>query len=99
MGGSFIKQPYEEFQFPNEWAGKLPTGASLSTAALSAVDEDGNDASTLVLQSTTGTISGTQVIIGVKAGAAGKKYKITDRVVLSNADKLEDDIWMYVEEK
>lgn len=93
---AFSKQPAEQYTIAVEFSGKLPTGASLASGAVSAVDEDENNASSTVLGSTSATIAGTQAKVLVKAGTDGKTYKVTFLMTLSNGDKLEEDLQMRV---
>ena len=98
----FTKQPAEQYRIAVEFAGKLPTGLSLVSGAVSAIRLDtGADQSATVLGSTIATIIGTQASVLIKAGAGGVQYKITLSVVLSDADAsiLEEDIVMSVMEK
>lgn len=93
---SFEKQPGESYTIAVEFAGKLPSGASLLSGTVSAVRLDTGATDTSVLASTTATIVGTQARVKVQAGASGVDYKITFLLTLSNADLLEEDVLMHV---
>ena len=91
------KQVAEQITYAFEFKDKLPTGASLASGTLSAIDvSDNSDQSTVVLDSTTATISGTQARFRAKAGTDGSKYKITLVATLDNNDKLEEDVILSV---
>ena len=92
----FSKQPPEQYTIGFDFAGKLPTGTSLASGSVAAVDAAGADVSATILGSTTAGISGTKGTVLVKAGTAGVRYKITFLMTLSNGDKLEEDVSMDV---
>src|SRR4051794_7148094 len=96
---SFTKQPSERFAFALEFLSRLPPvdGISISSAALSAIDTSNNsDTTAVVLQSTSGLVNGSQVLVPVMAGADAKVYKITVLTTLSDGSVLEDDVFMTV---
>lgn len=97
MPGRFSKQPAESYTIAVEFAGKLPTGASLSSGTVSALRLDTGATDNSVLASTTATIVGTQARVKVQAGTSGLDYKITWLMTLSNGDILEEDVTMDVE--
>jgi hypothetical protein len=92
----FVKQPAETYTVAVEFAGKLPSGASLSSGTVSATRMDTGATDNSVLASTSATISGTQARVRVKQGVSGVPYKLTFVVTLSNADILEEDVLMHV---
>lgn len=97
---TFSKQPSERYKIAIEWSGKLPSGASLDSGSVSAVDtSDDSDATSTVLASSTAEISGTQSRATVRAGTDGKTYKITFLVTLDDGSILEEDVNMRVEEQ
>lgn len=94
---TYVKRPAEEFTVAVEWATKLPSGATLSSGTLVAVDRmTGSDVSATVLASTTATISGTQASLKGKVGTSPTDYLITMTVTLSTGDKLIEEILMQV---
>lgn len=96
---TFSKQPSEKYKIAIEWNGKLPSGGTLSSCDVSAVDNsDQSDATGTVLVSPTGEISGTQSRAVVQAGTDGKTYKITFLVTLTDGSILEEDVLMQVTE-
>lgn len=90
----FEKQPAESYTIAVEFAGKLPSGASLASGTISAVRLDTGATDNSVLASTTATIVGTQARVKVQAGTSGIDYKITFLLTLSNGDLLEEDVLM-----
>lgn len=93
---TFNKQPFEEYNIAIEYSGKLPSGTSLSTGTVSAVDTSTGATDNSVLSGTSATIAGTQAKIKVIAGVANKKYAISFKVTLNDGQKLEDDVLMHV---
>jgi hypothetical protein len=92
------KQVSEQFVVGVEFFNRLPpNNPSISSATASAIKvSDSSDATATVLQSTTCTISGTQVRCGVKGGANGIQYKITLSVTLSDNSILEEDFYLQI---
>lgn len=97
MPGRFSKQPAESYTIAVEFAGKLPSGASLASGTVSAVRLDTGATDNSVIASTTVTVVGTQARVKVQAGTSGLDYKITLLMTLSNGDILEEDVTMDVE--
>ena len=92
----FTKEPAEKYVIAIEYSGRLPTGASLSSGTVTAYDMGAGATDTSVLTSTTATIATTQAKAQVRAGSAGKKYKITFTVTLDTGDILEDEVLMTI---
>lgn len=92
------KQPSEQFTVALDFYGKLPPGnpAPVSATASAVTSPGGVDATATVLQSPTCTVRGTQVRVGVRAGASGTTYKITISTTLSDGSVLEDDFLLEV---
>jgi hypothetical protein len=93
---NFDKQPAEGYTIAIEFANKLPSGASLSTGTVAAVDVQAAATDNSVLSTTTATISGTQARVKVISGTDGKDYKITFTCALSDTSTLEEDVLMRV---
>ena len=96
------KTTAEAYTFAIDYAGRLPSGASVSSGTVAAVDQDGNDESgggTPVIASTTATISGTEARVKVQNGTNGERYKLTFTTTLSTSDVLVDTVWMRVVDK
>lgn len=96
---NFTKQPAEKRTIAVEYLNELPSGVTVVSGTVAAVDGNGVDVASTVLTSTTATISGTQARAQVKAGTSGVDYKITFLTTLSNTDIWEDDILMQVRER
>lgn len=95
----FVKQPAENYPVAFNYAGQLPVGTSIASGVLSAIDlSTGDDASDVVLASTTPIIGGTLVSARVQAGTSGIEYQLTFRVTLNDSSVLEDDMVMKVVE-
>jgi hypothetical protein len=94
---TFGKEPAENYVIGIEFAGKLPTGRTLSSSGVSAIDlEDETDATSTVLGSSTATIDETRALVRVKAGANGARYKITFLTELDDMSILEEQLIMNV---
>ena len=95
---TFRKQPFEEITKGFDLTGKLPTGVTISSATVSAVnDATGFDATSTVLGSTTATIeSNIKMKVKCIAGDNGVDYKITFKGILNNGEKIEEDMLMEV---
>ena len=96
MPKELLKQPAESYTIAVEFAGKLPTGATLVSGTVSAVRLDTGAADNSVIASTTATIVGTQARVKIQGGTSGVEYKLTFLVTLSNTDQLEEDLDMRV---
>ena len=94
----FTKQPSESYPIGFEYYGRTPFGALPVTATASAHNITDNVAANAVLQSTTGLIQGTTVLVGVQGGVSGKSYKITVQTRLSDGSVLESERTMVVAE-
>jgi hypothetical protein len=92
----FTKQPLEGYLIAIEWAGKLPTGASLVSGSVQATRYPDMVTDNSVITNTLASVSGTQSIIKVQAGLHGRDYRITFLITLSNGDLLEEDVLMQV---
>jgi len=93
---TFSKQPSETYTIGIEFAGKLPTGATIVSGTVSAKDQANIDQTATVLSGTSATILGTEALIKVLAGTHGQNYRIKFLVTLSTSDLLEEDVLMRV---
>jgi hypothetical protein len=94
---TFTKQPSEKYAIGFDYTDRLPTGRSVSTAAVSAIIiSSGADATSTVIDTPTATISGSQVQFTIKAGTTAVDYKITVVPTLDNGHTFEDDLTMKV---
>ncbi len=93
----FEKKAIENYPIALEWAGRLPTGKTLSSVAASAIRTDTSaDATATVLGSPTPPVSGTQATVNVKAGTVGVEYKITLNSTFNDGSVLSDYWYMRV---
>jgi hypothetical protein len=87
------KRPIEILARTLNYAGQLPTGATIDNVTLSAVKlSDGSDATDDVLVSETGSVVGSTVNYGIKGGVLEEDYEVTIVANLSSANRLEDVI-------
>jgi hypothetical protein len=94
---TFSKQPVETYTIGIPFAGKLPTGAAVVSGTVAAFDPAGTDVTGTVLSSGTVTVVANEARIKVLAGDHGLVYRLRFRITLDNADVLEEDIEMQVE--
>lgn len=80
----FDKKPTEAYPIGFQFYDRLPPGAKVTSATVSAYNVTDSQADNSVLQSTTGVVKGTLVKVGVRAGTIGKKYRITCTAILSS---------------
>jgi hypothetical protein len=95
----FSKQPSEEYVIGVEFAGRLPSGASLSFGTVHAYDATGTDVTDAVLTTQTVTITGTQARAKAVAGQHGQDYRLRFLLTLSTTDILEEDVLMEIRNK
>ena len=96
---TFEKTKAEKYTIAVEWLGQLPFSATLSSCTVAARRmEDQSDATSDVLVSPTATISGTQSRVTVYGGRAGQKYRLLFTAILSNAEIVEEAVYMLVRE-
>lgn len=93
-----VKQPWESQIFPFDCSEAIPESVTISSVTASIFDENGTDKGTQMLEGTP-TISGTSVYVQVKGGTNGVRYNLRVRLTLSNGEKIEDDLTIYVEEE
>ena len=92
------KQPGENYPFSVDYTGQLPTGATLSSAAVTVIQIDtGTNVTATLLASGTATISGNQAIVRLQSGTNGQAYRITFLATLSDTSILEDDVILRVQ--
>jgi hypothetical protein len=94
---SFIKQPAEILPVTIDFTTRLPSGATISSATLSAIDlSDNSSVSATIWVSTTGSVSGAKVTGKARNGTTEKIYKLTFTLTLSDGSVLEEDLEMNV---
>lgn len=92
-----LKEPGENFVVGFDFSARLPTGRSLDSGTVAAVNlSDDSDASATVLASTTATISDMQALVRVQSGTAWVSYAVTFTVTLDDASVLEEQLHMKV---
>lgn len=99
---NFTKQSYESFIISANFENNMATGETLvlASCSVSAVDTNGNDVSTTVLDQTSIAVSGTKLQVRVRAGVEGSSpYKITFKVVTSIPNQWEKDVQMTITEE
>ena len=105
---SFTKQNYESFFIAADLVDVLESGESidLSGTTITAIDEDGNDATSIILQTATKALddspdggTNNMVKLRIQAGEeANSPYKITFRIPTDLNNKWEIDTSMRVKE-
>jgi len=97
---SFEKQPYEEFVIAADFVNVLEDAETIESGpTVTATDVDGEDAVLDIIDDTTISVSGSQVLVLVKAGVElSSPYQITFQCVTSNGNKWELDVHMFVRE-
>lgn len=81
----YRKKAAERWDVAVEFAGKLPTGATLASGVCTATQRDtGADVTGTILNSGSATISGTKAIFHGKAGTSPTDYTITVTVTLTD---------------
>ena len=97
MQNDFIKQPAEKFPISIDFTNRLPSGLTISTVTLAALDLSTNsDVTTTIFGGTSGTVSGNKATGTVRAGTNGHAYKLTITATLSDSSILEEDLNMSV---
>ena len=92
------KQPYEAYYISFNFARWLGT-ATISSATVNAVDDaDDSDATATVTTVASQVITSPYVYVWVKAGATGKEYQITCKIVATDGSKYELDALLPVVE-
>ncbi len=93
----FSKYAQEKYPISIDWTGQLPTSTTISSGTCSAIEtESGKDCTSIVLDSPTMTIAGSESRLTVKGGQERNSYQITAKLVLSDTSILVDKIIMNV---
>lgn len=94
---SFSKHSAEAYTKAIDYSDRLPSGATISSVALSAIDlETGASAGSVV---GSGSYSGSTALVPVQAGTDGKSYLITATLTLSNSNVLVGQLKMTIEDR
>jgi hypothetical protein len=96
---SFNKQPSENYVIALELSERLPSGVSILSSTVSAINYETGAVDNSVIDSLTAVIVGTQAKVRVKAGTSGTTYKLTFVLTLSDGSILEEDLLMSVLER
>ena len=83
------KQPYEAYYVDFDFVNVLVDDDTISTATISAVDEDSADATATITDVTKQDIDSPKVYVWVRAGTTGKTYTITCKIVCTSGEKYE----------
>ena len=94
---SYPKQPWAVANIPINCTNRLPTGVTVSSATAAMFDSDGNDVSSTMIEGSP-TVSSPYVYVQIKAGTDGENYSLRVRVTLTNGEKDEDELIIYVRE-
>lgn len=92
------KTPNEKYTITVDFEDRLPTGATVSSGTVGAIDLSNGQSTEDVIGSTTATVTTTTAAVVLQAGTANKDYKITFTVTLSNSNILEEVIELRVRE-
>lgn len=93
---TFIKQPTERIGYGPDFTDRLPTGATVSSATIVAINLATGSADNSVLASTTATISGNIAYATLINGVDGKDYQISWTCTLSDSSILVEDALLKV---
>lgn len=88
---TILKQPAERYGYGPDFTNRLPTGATLSSGTIRAIDLSTNSTDNSILASTTATITGNVAYATLVNGVDGKDYQITWTCTLSDSSILVED--------
>lgn len=91
------KQPWEEIIIPIDCTNRLPTGVTVSSATVAMFDSQGQDVSSTMIDGSPSIVNNI-VSVKIKGGTDGQKYTLRIRLPLSNGEKAEDELIIYVKE-
>lgn len=94
------KQPGEKYPLGVDLTAKLPGGATIASAVVTATDESGADATSTVVDGSA-TVSGAIVTQMIKAGIHGQRYdlKLVASLTGGGSQNIEHDIALFVREE
>ena len=98
---TFTKQPYEAFGISADLVNVLETGETIvaGSSTVTAVDKDGNPATSEVLNTGSKAVDGSKLVIQCQDGTEDKSpYKITFRMVTDSGNQYEVDVKMKIKE-
>lgn len=93
------KQPGELYPLGVDLAAKIPGGATISSAVVTATGEDGSNQTSTVVDGSA-SVNGTVVTQRIKAGTAGQRYdlKLVATLAGGGGQNIEHDIALFVRE-
>lgn len=95
--GEIVKQVAERRSLTVDFTGRMPTGATLSSCAVSAKILPAGTTDNTVISGTTATISGATATVYALGGVDSFRYRITFTATLSDTSVLVEDILMLVD--
>jgi len=98
MTGPIIKTSRETWPLAFEFADRLPTGATIESGTVSAVEVRTLVQDNSVLADTTAVIDGTQAKVSLQGGVDGKAYKIRCIVTLDSSHVLEESAELKIQD-
>lgn len=91
---AFDKHSSESYTKAIDYADRLPSGTSISSVSVSAIDLSNGTSAPSVVGS--GSVSGTSALVPVLGGTDGHSYLITATLTLSNANTLVGQLEMRI---
>jgi len=91
------KRVNEAFTVELDFTNILPTGRSVASGTVGAIDTSDGSNADAILGSTTATIDSNKAQVRVLNGSTNKLYKAVFVATLDNADTLEGDIFFRVD--
>lgn len=94
------KQPGELYPLSLDLSAKLPGGATIATAVVTARGEDGSDQTSTVIDGAASTTT-TTITQKIKAGVNGQRYdlKVVASLAGGGGQNIEHDIALFVREE
>ena len=93
----WYKQPDEQETYPIEFADELDDDETISSETTTVIDDEDSDVTASILDSS--SISGTQVLLVLKAGTDTEIYDISCEAVTSSGNTKEQDGTLEIVEK
>lgn len=93
--GFFEKRAYDEWEMVLHWAGKIPSGATISSGDVVAIDMSTNLPDSAVVNADS-TIQGTDQKHYIKAGTPGKSYLLLWQIDCGANGKFEEAVVMKI---
>lgn len=90
--GPHYQAPWESERIGIDFTDRLGSGDSVSSASITAEDENGTDVTSTIIESGTQTLSGNTVSVRVKSLTDGKKYLVRIKAITGAGDKKQGSI-------